>query len=400
MWYPELELEHNPFVFTDRATERNYQEEVKLIPNEASRLVKRLIDSKQNAIITGERGVGKSTALEIVAEEYGYISVIGASSLKDIAKLLLRQSIVRSFNDKKYRDWINSRGIIYIEQHFETYFKRVGQNHFPHLKCNYERCRRVKRCETIPLTPLARKEGFQKLKSIFPSDINCPLRQELTAEFFAVETIPDELQNYVFLFDVPDEVAEIGGRYFKDFIENVQTSSKGTVILMATNRQYQQMQKTEFFSRFMQRDFPELTLEEMKKIFKTRIGNGNKFLEEKALNYLIESSGRNPRRFLKACIIVVQKMRDEKRKSPASLDFVMRTVGDVKMRLTEADAIERVLDELYKLEIGWIKTSTIADMMWNKYKVKISVKRLGRILKKRGLTHRANPYSEYKIFGG
>jgi energy-coupling factor transporter ATP-binding protein EcfA2 len=406
LWYPEFGFRRNPFANSDRLTEIIYEERRVSIVTKAVRQVESLIKQKMSAIIVGPKGCGKSTAAEITnGENYlAYTTIIGSFTMKELICTLLEYNYGNEDREikKKVLTELDAKYGYQLQRWLMPWYdKKTADGHgFPtKYLCKFESCPRKTRCEF----PRFEEITFGKVVGCLPERIICPFAQWIAPRIFG----ESRNQENVFLFDVPDEIGvDVSPRYFKDFIQELRQETRGVVILMATNQQYNAMIRTEYFKRWNRRYFPKMESKELKMIYEGRLESDRvgdspiKFksnpLTEEALDYIILTVDHNPRNMIRNVGLVLERMAEEGRKMPADLNYVMTVLKNKGGFVSDSDALEDVLGDLRGTGVSWVKVRVIRGLM-EKRGVKISDKRLGRIMKGKGFPQRNNYGSEYRV---
>lgn len=401
LWFPEFGLKKNPFAFSDRKIERGPGDHYLPIEIEATKIIDWLLVSKSNGIIYGLNGCGKSSALEYMRDVYCSTPIIiGAKSLAELVSEMLRMAL-------RYKQYftidddviikVNDNYAGIIQKHTRMWSDRKtsdGHTIPTKILCKFPGCFRKIKCE-FPLLP---NMFIQNMAQYLPENEICPFAQWMVLRLFENRKKGD----IWFMFDTPDDIVNMQkAQYFKDFVEELIKVSGGTVMLMATPLQFKLLIKTEFFRRWHRREFPKLSIEEMKMVYEerlkgsvsSRIKNQNPISEE-GLGYLITVSGHNPRNMLRNASRVLEKMMMEGKKEPADRKYVMKVLGAVNMYANEEEVLDDVIEELD--HCGWIKVKAVAKMM-EKKGLKVGVKRVGRMLKARGFDFRKTKDAEYRI---
>jgi hypothetical protein len=223
LWYPAFNLAENPFRWQDRATERAYDTPFDLIPNEASELVIGLLKSKTSAIIVGDRGCGKSSALEIAAEKFGGIAAIGSHTLFDLVESLSFE-VGRADMEELHRNIYKHRGLEVLGW-IREFTVKIRDNVLIKTVCDFDQCPRKHRCD-FNVEGMEGAHLIEKIALSFPHQGFCPFKRWLVAREY--EFTLEEWARY-FLFDAPDDITEVGPRYYRDFVRDLQFKAKGTV---------------------------------------------------------------------------------------------------------------------------------------------------------------------------
>lgn len=400
VWYPEFGLVRNPFQYFDRATEKESlpeEESYSLIRTEMVSTIIRKARSGTNAIFEGEKGCGKSSAIELAQWELTnknipVFTVVGMRTHNDFYHGLYR-ALVSHVEDAKDR----------IKRHFPGTWlgKPLGipqkEMTYPEI-CTHPQCRKRIRCVIVP----DRFDVFEILE-IVPKEIFCPVYQWIVIKIAA--TVSQGKIKPVFLFDAPDDIENVATpTYFVNFMQDFHRETGSTIVLMTTSDQYARLKKTEYFGRWMREKFEPPNTRELREILLSRIKDsveGEGFLlpfDERAIDYLVDSSGGNPRKMLMDCNDVLSKMSSNERKEPADVDFVLNCIkGRMMMSISEMDAINGGIQYFLDKGYDWLEVRELQKFLLDKYQIKINSKRLGRLLKPMGFEHKNTPWSAYRI---
>jgi len=402
LWYPKFNLKENPFDFTDRATEKEYNKDFGLIDTKGAVKVLSMIRANTSAIFEGPKGCGKSTALELVAlslwgDDKISFAVIGPRSFPLLYESL-RNELLEMLGEKVYSELSASVAHTYRKELKRWCYRHTVRKGETETYCNYIECQKRKRCI---LWEGGNPPKFEEIIKALPLTFDCSLKRWTTLRLYEHM----EKKGLPFLLDVPDDLVETGAKYLSRFLVELRKASRGIIILMATREQYQKLKKTEAFARYLRRDFPLLDKEELVKICEGRLkkvteGEFKMPFDEDSLNYLCESSGRNPREFLRRCGIVLQNMTDVNRKSPSTLNFVLNVLGS-EANLSELDAFEATVRDFLTVEGEykpvWVKVKLLVAHLKDRYNLEIKDSRVGWLCKNKKFDHKYSPDSEWRL---
>jgi hypothetical protein len=409
MWFPEFGLKINPFVHADKETEIGSAGRYKTVETDATKMVKRLIESRgSRAIIYGPKGCGKSTTLYAMRDsaikyresDDSYVEifpiVISSRSLQSLVKILLEWGLERM--GKKEMEHLNNgcsaklQGCIVP---FTPPKKQVPSK----CVCYFNPpCPQGHKCD-FPLF----SDGitFDKVMKHVQCDGICTLAEWAVVEIFAV------LKVNIFLFDVPGEVGhEAPATYFKNFMLNLCARVYDpTVILMATNEQYSALLKTEFFPKWFKRQFPPMKEVELRRIYANRLreamGSRIKFqnpIQMKALNYIILKTGNNPRNMIMAVNFILDKMREEGKMEPADADYVQEKLESVGGIVSEEEALKEIIEEFRATGVRKVGSKEILKRWREKDAgIRLNEKNVGWMMRRLGFKRLNGPFAVYQI---
>ena len=202
------------------------------------------------------------------------------------------------------------------------------------------------------------------------------------------------------MFDVPDEIGDNTQAWmFKDFIEQLVEGSMAGMVLMATNDQYDALCKTEFFKRWDRKPFPQLDDDELKKIVEKRLEKArvkdspiiaNPFTD-KALDYVILMTDKNPRHMILDLKTVLDAMREDGRKECADTDYVASVLKDMRAYLTADEVLDALISKLLSADVERISTTAVTKMMKDRG-VKIDARNVGKMMSDRHFKKIRYPY--------
>ena len=374
-----------------------------LVVTEGSKEISRMARSGTSVIIEGAKGCGKTATLELVDVdlfERGYLSfpVFAPATFKEFYHSIYR-SMLSQFP-----------GTDIIENVEELFFKQGYLDSVPikhpdqmlsERMCAFPQCYKPKRCKLAGPTG---NNIFEIIEHL-PREINCPLYQWIIIK--AVEFLNRELgKRLIFLLDMPDNLLEVDIRYVTNFMQEFRKASLSTIILMATREQYVKLGRNEYFKRWMRLDFVKLTGKELKKIVNMRIeecsAKDKEYIfpfNENVLNYLIGKCNWNPRWLLQSLNFLLSWMSDMGMEAPVDIEIAKEVLDKKKITsLSQMDAIELMLQEYRERGGGWVYVKIMVEDIFNKYHIKISYARLGRLLKFHyRFDQRYNPTSQYFI---
>lgn len=397
-YYPEFKLETNPFRYADRAIEKqNIEGGYEIVKTSAIDMVLQLAGMGTNTIVVGEKGCGKSTVIDSAYDRLpigGVICVSGSEKFSELYGTLIRNVMGVDRENVTSSFFRSGKADVPPKKNMEGVMVR-GDN----WVCGDMRCQMRKRCVLMGVE----HDKDKIIGSAFinsPSDINCPLRQwisiQLSAEFCR------DKDNVVFLLDVPDKLVRKDADYFESFIMGLVKATGAQVILMATREQFRKIRPgSEYFMRWIAREFPPPSNEELKEILKSRVEGIFPF-DRDALEYLVVECRGNPRRLIRRCAGVLTRMRDDGVEEPAGREYVQEVLDSTmgKDVISEMDAIVGMINGLYE-DRGkvWVHGSEMVEILEDSYGIKINVFSLGWRLGPHGLglEKKISPYAKYKV---
>jgi hypothetical protein len=399
LWFPEFGLRNNPFIHADKREEICDKQQYETVETEATKMVKILIESGGRTIVYGPNGCGKSTALYSMKPEDApspFPIVIGPKSMKDLTSELL---VWRIRLKKEDMDILNMMYSPHLQKWITPFTPpKKDVNHPTKYVCWYRGCRVSPRCD-FPLFESG--VTFDNVTNYLPNNVFCQLAEWIIPLIFR------RLKVKTFLFDVPDDVGgESSVRYFKDFMQELCEKTHGTVVLMATDRQYRALIKTEFFRRWDRRRFPKMKAEELKEIYDDRLAvvrdpqiNYPNPLSENALDYIILTTDQNPRNMIRNVKFVLDKMKVDGCKESVDVDYVQKAVQNVGGIVSDEELLQSVVNEFEATGVRDITAKEICKRMRERDPdIRINEKNVGwmmRRLKYRRI--RGRPTATYKI---
>jgi hypothetical protein len=360
-WYPTFRLRRNPFVSFNYKFEQVYgfAEYIEYVDTPASQLIHNLAVSGISAFIVGERGCGKTTALDLASQ-----------GLKNYFLITEPRAMLDIFNE------IWNLNIDIDNEYFYSLFEKVLHRWFSN-----QRCTGCKRKCSLPQLRDIRYGVFWLLSDI---KVSCLIKEWTFDEIIKWGRFP---KNPVFLIDCPDDILEVGVYEFSKLIAKILDEIGGTIIITATPEQYQLCLKSDTLARFPKYDFPLPTREQLKQIIIKRIRGFQGWDEsapipftDEAIDYLIEVSRYNIRKLLFNCQRVLQKMWENQMDTPCGLKFVKELITREEGGLTVEQMIMEILREFKKQGKTWIGVDEVRKALKNKYNLEVSSKRLGRLL--------------------
>lgn len=390
-WYPAFCLRENPFAINDYATERerygygslNYVE---------TRAVRKILDyAKAGAsrIFRGLKGIGKSTAVKLsgeklIKEEKGVVVVFAPApvSVTDIYNRIWNATVDFIF----YEPPTNEESE-FLPDYLEEF--RLGEN------------RTCKRCDRKCVLEPPLLNSLSKIKH------HCSLKRDIVRALLEKNSIMKTKQT-IFILDAPDQIVgkkdkkSEGIRYF--FEELVSTLKKtSTIILTVTPEQCKALQESPVFGRFKVEDFPLPSEQELKVIYEERVKSFQdeefkSVFSEEALSYLINVSGRIPRKFVDIACGVLIKMKAEKLTEPASLSFVQNAIDPPT---DEKEGVKRGIVEFLVGGATWVTNKELLNWCKN-HGITMDAKHLGNLLNTPELSmfifgKKKTPQTAYKI---
>jgi len=160
-----------------------------------------------------------------------------------------------------------------------------------------------------------------------------------------------------------------------------------TVIITVTPEQYELCLKSDTLARLIKYDFPHPSLEQLKEIIIKRIRSFQNWDEsapipfnDDVISYLIEASAYNIRRIIYNCQKILQKMWEEQMNTSCNLEFAQKLVKKEEIRLSLNQILYETIKELKAQGKTWVYVSEIISFVENKYNMKVSSERIGRLL--------------------
>ena len=357
-WYSIFKLKQNPFQTYDYRLEREYDLNIEYVDTPASKQIHDLAVSGCSAFIKGERGSGKTTALDYAS-----------CNLKKYFVILEPRSIFEIFNE------IWNLGINVRSKYFERVFRGAFYQFIDKKEYRCGGCRQ--KCKFDDSESIE-KTMYNTLDSI-PS--KC-IAKEWVFEKICQNKFYDE--HLIFFIDAPDDLVQVGVYEFSKLVGKL-LDLGGVIIITATPEQYELCQKSDTLARLPVYDFPQFTKEQLREVVIKRIqAFQNKSaplpFNDDVIDYLIEVSNYNVRKLIYNCQTILQKMWKEQMNTSCNLEFAQKLVKKEEIRLSLNQILYETIKELKAQGKTWVYVSEIISFVKNKYNMKVSSERIGRLL--------------------
>jgi len=367
----------NPFELTDYRTEQDRNEHIEYVETQGSKFIESLIKNHVSALVIGEKGVGKSSALHVAVEnlkeDRKVISVIAPRSLSEIYNELWHKIVGR--DSKSLRGYCFEE----VSQFLEI---TVPVNIFPWFKnmCRYTKCRRKERCRFI-LTGVEIPVMSEVIENIDMITTECPMKRYIihhTLSGMGI-VITNKLKDLgvSFMIDLPDNLVVYNLSSLDVLLPRLQVV--GSVVILSTEKQFQLCKQSEILTRLNILSYPLSTKKECINMIRCRERN-DKVLSDEIITKIVDMSCGYPRKLIQLCSNEI---------------FGYEKYEGISQ---EDKAIKLVIEKLKREGRLWVKVQEIRKDLKNNFMMDISSERLGRKLSNDYLLEkRYNPTAEYKI---
>ena len=357
-------MNKSPFSLNDFGLEREVYlfQPFQVVETAGFKLVEKLARERVDAFIVGERGIGKSITAQGVAAK---LALEGQKMYKYAGE----DNLANLYNEL----WIFIYYSPGLKEEIEIFLREnrhVRIYEWLVEYCKYFSCRRKERCYFKVRNKLDPKfdEVMNHLSGII---INCPMKRFIIFSLLQFDFVVNYFRNLnmCFILDIPNNFSRFDVSHFSELITHLRKI--GSVIILGNDKQYQLCNRNETLLKLPMFIFPPVGVRELKEILTIKCERANYVLNasKEALSKILSYSSSNPRKMLNICSLGSSKLS-----LPTS---AIRALGGPKQE--------------------WIKVKQIRVKVNERYSQDVSERAIGKILSKKGCTHRCNPDSEYFV---